>query len=174
MELKEQWKQIEGFPDYEISNFGNVASRKFGKYRVLESSRRTEYLVVKLSSDGKPKGCHIAHLVWDAFGNSKRNGHKLQVDHKDADKFNNKIGNLQLLNNRQNVTKNPRGWEHGNTSKYTGVCLDASRKESGTCYYWKSQMTTKGGKLNLGYFKTELEAHQAYQNKLAEINEGIL
>jgi len=34
------------------------------------------------------------------FGKSKRNGHKLQVDHFDENKQNNYIENLQLLTNK--------------------------------------------------------------------------
>jgi len=164
MELKEQWKQIEGFPDYEISNFGNVASRKFGKYRILTGGIPSNgYRLITLSKDGAMHSTAIHILVWDHFGGNPRSGRKVQVDHIDNDKLNNGICNLQLLTARQNSSKKCKAYYK--TSKYTGVSWHKQRKGGS----WRSQIKIKGSIKHLGAFKTELEAHEAYQKALKEI-----
>ena len=39
MEIKEIWKTIEDYPDYMISNLGNVKSLKFGKEKLLKRAK---------------------------------------------------------------------------------------------------------------------------------------
>lgn len=53
------------------------------------------------------------------------------------------------------------------SSKYRGVSWYKSRNK------WICQIIINGTKKHLGYFNTELEAHQAYQNKLSEINSKL-
>lgn len=49
------------------------------------------------------------------------------------------------------------------TSEYKGVCFNKRDNK------WVAQITINGNKKHLGYFLTELEAHQAYQTKLKEL-----
>lgn len=50
------------------------------------------------------------------------------------------------------------------SSKYKGISYAKSNNK------WKAYIVINGKKKHLGYFKTELEAHEAYQDKLNELN----
>ena len=157
---------------YEVSNHGKVKSLKrevnnqYGSERILKPGiSRSGYYIVSLHKNGKQKTPTIHSMEWDAFSDVKRNGKKLQIDHKDSNKLNNMFDNLQLLSARQNVSK--RFIQNGNkTSKYTGVYWDKKRQK------WHAQITINGKKKHLGFFTTEYEAHLDYQRALGELNES--
>ena len=69
--------------------------------------------------------------------------------------MNNNINNLQLISNRENISK-----QKAKTSKYTGVSWSKRKKK------WISQITINRKTIKLGIFVNELEASEAYQNKL--------
>jgi hypothetical protein len=81
---------------YEVSNYGRVRNAKTGY--VLKPQLMQSYFTVKLS-DRKHKKIH--RLVAEAF---IVNPDKLPfVNHKDHDKTNNHISNLEWVNNSQNM-----------------------------------------------------------------------
>ncbi len=162
--MEEQWKDIEGYDGlYQISNFGRVRSFKRGKIRYLKNGIDVwGYYRVSLHKNGKQKSLRIHRLVWDHFGDSKRNGRILQVDHINNDKSNNRIDNLQLLSTRENVSKHYLRTDK--SSKYVGVCWHKNNNN------WTAVIHINGKQKHLGCFKTEYEAHLAYQKALNELN----
>ena len=160
--MKEQWKAINGYEGiYEISNLGRVKSLKRKDATILKlCTNMNGYKTVHLWNRGGGKTKDIHTLVWDAFGNGKRNSRKLQVDHKDENKFNNNIGNLQLLTNRENSVKYRK--TQNTSSKYIGVCWYKITNR------WKASIRISGIAKHLGYFHDEYEAHLAYQKALAK------
>ena len=66
--MKEMWKKIENYNDYEISNLGNIKSLKNGIQKILKPSKSSSgYLQIVLCKNGKTK-CHFIHkLVAKAF-----------------------------------------------------------------------------------------------------------
>ena len=61
----EYWNDIEGYPNYSVSNFGRVKSKKTGK--LLKSYKTKGYLRVSLYNDAGRK-CKLVHrLVAEAF-----------------------------------------------------------------------------------------------------------
>jgi len=163
MGLEEKWLPIKGYNgEYEISDAGMVRSLK-NYNNVKKRILRTYfdgggYKVVDLSIHGNQKRHKIHHLVYDAFGDGERNGHKLQVDHIDGNKTNNCIGNLQLLSNRENSVKYYNGQE--STSKHIGVSWSQNRGK------WLSRIVIDGKTVHLGYFSDEIKASAAYQDAL--------
>ena len=88
------------------------------------------------------------------------NNYNLLTDHIDGNGLNNCKSNLRIVTNRQNSQN-----RHINkSSKYVGVYWDKIAMN------WKAQIRTNK-KIYLGTFKNEEDAHNAYKNKLKEINE---
>ena len=105
--MEEIWKTIEECEDYQISNFGRVKSFKYDKEngRIIKPSRSTKgYLQLDLRLDGR-KGENRIHpsihrLVAKAFIPNPDN--LPQVNHKDENKENNHVDNLEWCTNEYN------------------------------------------------------------------------
>lgn len=177
--MEEVWKDINGYEGlYQISNLGRVKSlsrnveRGEGKLSIREKIKHLGtdgggYSNVCLYINNKAKRLIVHTLVWDAFGDRPRNGRLLQVDHIDNNKANNKIDNLQLLTNRQNVTKSAQ--TKPKTSRFIGVRVDNRGKE----IKWTAQIATKKEIKFLGVFDCESLAGLTYQKALISIGEQI-
>lgn len=159
--IKEEWRKIEGFEDYQISNLGNVKSLKFGKVFLMKTSCDGHgYLRVKLSYKGNVKTKKIHKLVAIAFLNHKPDGTQdLVIDHINDNKLDNRVENLQIVSNRYNCYKTQGNY----TSNFKGVSWYKFTNK------FVAQINIKGIKTHLGYFKTEEEASKVYQLKLKEI-----
>ena len=102
--MEEIWKQIDGFDGrYEISNYGRLksyAQNKSGKIST-GSPQRKGYLAVTLyDGNGKRQTYKIHRLVAEAFIFNPNN--LPQVNHKDEDKNNNCVDNLEWCDNDYN------------------------------------------------------------------------
>lgn len=117
----ELWKEIKGYEGiYEVSSCGRVRSldryvkhSKTGEMSVLKKgmikkpTTDTEgYLLVTLNKDGKYCTKYVHRLVADAFLGE----HKLkeQVNHKDENKQNNNIDNLEWCSVKYNINYGTR------------------------------------------------------------------
>lgn len=158
--MKERFKDIKGYDgDYQVSNLGRVKSLKFGKEKILKICIGSNgYLLVSLCKNGKINTFSIHRLVADTFLQKPR-GWDIVVDHINNDRLDNRLNNIQWITHRENNSKDRKP----GTSKYTGVYSEKNRSK------WRSRITIDGVKKDLGYFKTELEASQAYQNKLKDV-----
>ena len=99
--MKEIWKDIIGFEGiYEISNLGRIRRIKNG--RIL-STRRSDgwYITVTLYKDKKRYGKLLHRLVSEAFIPNPDN--LLEVNHRDEDKTNNRVDNLEFCDHKYNV-----------------------------------------------------------------------
>ena len=99
-------KEITGYSDYFVTDEGIVISSKYGKRRVLKQRVNSKgYLCVNLSNNGKITTRAVHRLVAEAF---LENTQSLpMINHKDGNKFNNHIDNLEwctaLHNSREAV-----------------------------------------------------------------------
>lgn len=155
----EIYKKIESYEDYCVSNKGNVKSLKFGKEKIL-SPRITSagYNTASLCLRGKQKTFQVHILEAKAFLGHKPELTGLIVDHKDNNKLNNNLSNLQIITQRKNTIKDlPMG-----SSKYTGVCWSKTNNK------WVSHISLNGKPKYLGYFVDEKKASEAYQKALSE------
>ena len=91
MNTDEKWLPVPGYEGlYEVSDHGKVRSRK----KVLkEHPMRNGYYNVSLFKDGKYKAYGIHRLVALAFIPNRE--HLPQVNHKDGNKKNNAVENLE-------------------------------------------------------------------------------
>lgn len=159
--MKEYFKTIDGYSDYQISNLGRVKSLKKGKERILKPGgdyRGAKSVALTNGTKSKSYGVHV--LVAMAFLKYQPGNRKIVVDHIDNDPTNNHPLNLQIITQRQNIFKNRKG-----SSKYIGVSWNAEWKK------WVSQITINKKVSLIGAFDDEKEAAKAYQIKLKEIGE---
>lgn len=112
LKSNEIWKEVPGYPGYEVSSFGEVRSkartvvqRNGHPYTVaekilLQNPTSKGYLAVGLSRDGKSSTKMVHILVAMAFLGKKRAGH--EVRHLDGRKQNNKAINLEYGTHQDN------------------------------------------------------------------------
>lgn len=99
----EQWKAIaECNGQYYISDHGQVKSYKFGREVILKPTLQGKgYLKVEVYVNGKRKMHKIHRLVAKAFIENTEN--KPEVNHKDCNKSNNHIQNLEWATAKENM-----------------------------------------------------------------------
>lgn len=109
--MKEIWKDIKGYEGYyQVSNTGLVKRLpgiKCKTERILcYGTQKTGYKYVNLSKDNKPYTKRVHRLVAETFIPNPYN--LPQVNHKDEDKGNNNVNNLEWCNAKYNVNYGAR------------------------------------------------------------------
>lgn len=136
------WKDVEGYEGiYQISNLGRIRSlsrdyidaaghaRHFeGKIRLPVKNPKNGYWAVILKKEGHAKGISIQQLVARHFIPNPKN--KPQVNHKDQNKWNNRVSNLEWVTNDQNI-------HYGTAIARMIATKQASPKNIKTCYKWE-------------------------------------
>ena len=98
--MKEKWKNISGFSNYQVSNLGNIKSKKTD-HILKQQLNEKKYCVITLFDDNRKKRTLRVHrLVANAFIENSNN--LPQINHKDGNKQNNYINNLEWCNNSYN------------------------------------------------------------------------
>lgn len=101
MNKEEKWKAIAGYEGYAVSNLGRVKSLKYDKEKILKPYKhRDGYLFVYLYRNGKRKMFYVHRLVASAFIQNPEGFE--QVNHKDENKTNNCVDNLEFCNAKYN------------------------------------------------------------------------
>lgn len=162
----EIWRDVVGYEGlYQVSTYGRVMSlvrrnisvtliRKFG----VDADG---YMNLDLYKEGKRKNVTVHSIVAKAFIDENYREKSLVVNHKDFNRKNNLLSNLEVVTNRENTNK-----KHlPSTSKYTGVCWDKKKNK------WLSQIFINGNLLPLGSFSTEIEASCFYESALICVKE---
>lgn len=140
--MDEIWKSIDGYNGrYEISNLGRVksyAQSKNGKIQ-LGCPQKKGYLAVTLyDGNGNKKTCKIHRLVAMAFIPNPNN--LPEVNHKDEDKSNNCVDNLEwctLEYNHNYGTRNQRAGKKNRCNESTSKKI-YSIDEYGNVEYFDS------------------------------------
>lgn len=168
--MQEEYKKVDSFEDYEVSNYGNV--RKVSTGESLRQSIYKGYSRVDLFKnweryDMVQKTIDVHRLVALTFIPNPLN--KRIVDHIDRDKLNNHIENLRWATHSQNGIN--RSAPKNNKSSQTGVHYDKSSKK------WRAQIGLNGKNIRLGYFenfedavKARLVGEQKYFGEFASTN----
>jgi len=155
----EQWKQIDGYDNYEVSNYGSVRNTKTGRIIKLNPNG-VGYLSLSMSKDGKVSKALVHRLVATAFCENPE-GYK-EVDHIDNIKTNNHATNLRWASHSDNL----RNYLRKNSTGFTGV----TKQGAGT---YTARATNKEGKqICLGSRKTPEEAHELF--KLYNKENGVV
>lgn len=102
----EEWKTLERWPGYVVSNTGKVKSVKKGKDIILkQSSTQQGYGILCLYSRGKRHTCYVHRLVAEAFLPLKPHLRieNAVVNHKDKNPTNNRVENLEWVSLSENL-----------------------------------------------------------------------
>ena len=100
------WKTIEEFPDYQVSQFGEVRSLKFDKTRILKQKSvgaDRGYRSVELWKNRRGKKHFVHRLTLETFG-GKPPTNKHECNHKNGIKHNNNFTNLEWTTSSENKT----------------------------------------------------------------------
>ena len=113
---KEEWRDIEGYPNYRVSNLGRVKSlgnNRSRKEKILKPIPTSNgYLRVQLWKNKKGKILLLHRLVAMAFLDNSDNFP--QCNHKDENKKNNCVENLEWCTVKYNNNYGTRNERAGN------------------------------------------------------------
>lgn len=98
-----EWKIINGYPDYSINQNGEIKSNRFNRL-LKPSTSNNQYQYVNLVHEKKKKTTAIHRLVIEHFGPPCPDP-KFVVDHKDSNKQNNHIDNLEWVTISENTSR---------------------------------------------------------------------
>lgn len=96
----ENWKKIKGYTHYEVSDLGRVRNTKTGVF-LKPQVQAVGYKFVNLYNNGKMRSWYVHRLVALHFIDNP-NGWP-QINHKDEDKLNNRVENLEWCTCYYNV-----------------------------------------------------------------------
>lgn len=109
--MDEKWKDIEGYEGrYAISSKGRLYSYRY-KRIIVPGETKNGYLVQGLCKDGRTKLYLIHRLVAQAFIPNPDN--LSEVNHKDLDKKNNSVENLEWCSHIENSSHAIRNGHSG-------------------------------------------------------------
>ena len=148
--MSEEWRSIECYEGlYEVSNTGRVRSvDRYVKYsngqihlhkgKVLSPVKSNlGYLLVSLCCNGKYKSISVHRLVAQAFIENPDN--LPEINHKDEDKTNNSVDNLEFCDRSYNNNYGSRKDKVRDTKikngYWTGLRSSLSKKEYNKKYY---------------------------------------
>ena len=133
---EEIWRPIEGYEGlYEVSNLGRVRSldrydsrNQFRKGRIMKQNNDgRDYMSIQLCLNGKLKKYFVHRLVAEAFLPNPDN--LPQVNHKDEDKSNNRVDNLEWCTAKYNLSYGTRNIRIRETLIKNGYWTGLSEKE---------------------------------------------
>lgn len=153
--MEEEWKLINDYNNYSVSNLGRVRNDKTG--RILKCSLNKDgYLFVGLSKNGIVKFFKIHRLVGIHFLPNLEN--KETIDHRNQEKLDNSVFNLRWATKSEQIANIEK--RQNTSSTFVGVCFDKNSNK------WKAdircqKLLGKGKRKYLGSFNTEEEANSA-------------
>lgn len=121
----EEWRKIEGF-NYSVSSEGRVRNDKTGRIKAPVKDDKG-YVNARLYCDGVGTYMKIHRLVGEAFIENPEN--KAEINHKDFNKTNNNVENLEWATHQENVAHasingrmkmTPRTWLIGHSNPNGG------------------------------------------------------
>jgi hypothetical protein len=146
----EEFREIENFDNYEVSNFGNVRN-KTTKKLLKKRTDKYGYYKVDLRQNSKRSTLSIHRLVAITFIDNPDD--KPLVDHIDNNKMDNNVRNLRWCTSKENQQNSKLSG--ANTSGHKGVCFHKHQNK------WQVRIAIDGINIHLGYFDNKEDAIRA-------------
>lgn len=148
----EIWKDVKDYEGlYQVSNLGRVRSLKFEKERILKPGINGRgYFYVNLWKNGEYKQYRVHRLVAQAFLTNSNN--LPEVNHRDEDKTNNKVENLEWCDRKYNHNY---GTINQRIAEKCSKQVLQYKKSGEFVKEWKSTMDVQR---NLGYAQSSISA----------------
>ena len=144
----EEWKTIQGFERYDVSNFGRVRSHIGSKTRILKPwfTSAKDYYYVHLFANAKRFTKLVHRLVLMAFVKNPNSAYFDRVDHINQNKRDNHLNNLRWSNSVLNALNgNQKGFSY--------------RKDRNK---FEASIKIHGKSIYLGQFKYSYNARKRY------------
>lgn len=154
--MTEEYRDVEGFPNYEVSNLGNVRNKKRGNVLQPQTkvrNKQTGYgcLEVNITNiEGKQQNRPIHRLVALAFLPNPEN--KSDIDHIDRDSTNNNLSNLRWATRTENNLNTKV--RSDNVSGHKGVYWVENRQK------YRAEVCINKKNIHIGCYNTLEEAIQ--------------
>lgn len=149
------WKKIKGYEDlYEVSTLGEIKSFHNANEKEIKCTihKRNGYCYFQLSKDGKKKTMRLHKVVLSTFVGDKNE----IINHKNGDKTDNRLDNLEYVSNRENSCHYWKG------IKLPGVNYIKILNK------FRARIFHNGKSIHLGYFETELSAYKSVREYESE------
>ena len=98
--MDDTWSKIKGFPKYSVSKKGEIRNDRNGKLKAPFKGTNG-YYNVDLYNDGVRKKVRVHRVVGETFLDNPYN--KPQINHKDGNKSNNEVDNLEWVTASENI-----------------------------------------------------------------------
>ena len=134
--MKEIWKDIKGFEGkYQVSNLGRVKSVEristTGQHlheKIMKTCKDPGgYIFVAFYLNGKKKNYKIHRLVLESF-NPVEGMEKLDCNHIDEDKSNNRLDNLEWLTRKENLNYGTHNKKIAEAHSVRILCVELNRE----------------------------------------------
>ena len=156
----ENWVYHVEYPNYMISDLGNVYNVRKSRYLKL-TMNSNGYLYVRLSKKNKSTLFRVNVLVGKCFLTKPNKHQKFIVDHIDGVKYNNTLKNLRYVTPSQNCMN--RVLNKTSTTGVKGVTFVKERNK------YHARISIDGIHIHIGYYVSLKEAQIARVIRACEI-----
>lgn len=155
----EIYTRIRDYPNYAVSNFGNVLNIRRQLF-LRQYQNGKGYNTVGLCKNGKEKKYHIHRLIAEHFIPNPDN--LPVIDHIDGNRTNNEISNLRWATHQTNSQNRKKA--KNTSSEFKGIGFDKKYNK------WVSRISINYKTNFIGIYSTEIEAAFAYNEYLIKHN----
>jgi len=99
--MEEIWKIIPDYPNYQISNFGNVSTIRDEPVSIYGGDHKHLYYYINIKNSNGYRKIRIHTIVAQVFIGDRPPGY--EINHIDLNKLNNRVSNLEYVTRLENM-----------------------------------------------------------------------